>query len=363
MKRAIITAAAILLGLVLSACTRKLNLPTDLPAAASGGAFDTSYVLVTPIWTSANGVAFSQPYDVYVGYDLFLYICDTGNNRIIKMTEQGDFVEQYSIVHPVAVTQDHGFDLLAVCGDYKVISADLTDTTLYGNAIYRRDYSAGGDFTAVWRADSPYAFTQVHGTTIPVEAEFWAIAASPFTSKDYYVADFIRNRILQFSFNDQPLTTFVGSGRGVGITEFPVDLYVYQIAGFNYLVYGQGYGNLGVQPLSLPNGVPLFNLNNENDTLPELVRFNHRGFKDVAVDEQSNFYVIVEEPDPILHADYYFYKFNRYGAHVLSFGTTGSGERQFNRPEGIDYLHGIIYIADSGNNRIVRYTLATSIRQ
>ena len=279
------------------------------------------------------------------------------------MTEEGDYVEEYAVVHPVAVTQDLAFDLLAVCGDYMEIAPDRTDTTFYGNAIYRRDNSAGGDFQVVWRADSPYAFVQVQGGTRPVEAEFWSVESSMATTKDYYVADFIRNRVLQFSLIDQPLSVFIEPGRGIGVTEYPVDLYEYEIAGFRYMVYGQGYGNLGVQPVTLPAGVPLFNLTSEDDTLPAMVRFNHRGFKDVAVDERSNFYVILQKLDPILNANSYFYKFSRRGELLLTFGTPGSGDRQFNLPGGIDYLNGIIYIADTGNNRIVRYTLSTGIRQ
>lgn len=353
--------ASLVLGLI--ACSEKFEFPNNLPSQSTGGSFDTSYVLITPTWTSANGIPFDRPGDVYVGYDLFIYICDTNNDRVVKMTEQGEFVEEYSIVHPVAVTQDRAFDLLAVCGDYMVISPDRTDTTFYGNAIYRRDHSEGGDFEVTWQAESPYAFVPVQGGTRPVEAEFWSIETSPFTTRDYYVADFIRNRILQFSLLDEPLTVFVGSGRGIGVTEFPVDLFKYEIAGFNYIVYGQGFGNLGVQPLTLPSGVPLFDLENEDDTLPELVRFTHRGFKDVAVDDRSNFYVIIQKLDPILNANLYFHKYNRRGEHLLSFGTAGSGEREFDLPSGIDYLNGVIYIADSGNNRIVRYTLSTAIRE
>ncbi len=363
MRRALIVSCTVVVVLVLLACSDKFKFPNDLPEPTSGGSFDTSYVLVTPNWTSANGLNFANPNDIVVGYDRFLYVCDTDNDRIVKLTETGEFVEQYSIVHPVAVTQDLAFDLIAVCGNYMVISPDRTDTTFYGNAIYRRDHSENGEFEVVWRAESPYDSVQVQGGFRPIEAEFWSVESPLTTTKDYYVADFVRDEIRQFSGIDQPIGTLIEKGRGVGVTEYPVDLCYYEIAGFKYLVYGQGYGNLGVQPLTLPAGVPLFNLETEADTLPPLVRFNHRGFKDVAVDERSNFYVILQKLDPLLNANLYFHKFNRRGEHLLSFGTNGSGERQFNLPGGIDYLDGIIYIADTGNNRIVRYTLSTAVRQ
>lgn len=44
---------------------------------------------------------------------------------------------------------------------------------------------------------------------------------------------------------------------------------------------------------------------------------------------------------------------------IVSFGGTGSGPRQFNNPSGVAYFDEILYIADTGNNRIARYKLTT----
>jgi hypothetical protein len=44
---------------------------------------------------------------------------------------------------------------------------------------------------------------------------------------------------------------------------------------------------------------------------------------------------------------------------VVSFGGTGSGSRQFNSPEGVAYGDRIVYVADTGNNRISRFRLNT----
>lgn len=43
----------------------------------------------------------------------------------------------------------------------------------------------------------------------------------------------------------------------------------------------------------------------------------------------------------------------------VSFGGTGSGPRQFMSPEGVAYFQEIVYVADTGNNRIARYKLTT----
>lgn len=43
----------------------------------------------------------------------------------------------------------------------------------------------------------------------------------------------------------------------------------------------------------------------------------------------------------------------------VSFGGTGSGPRQFMSPGGVAYFQEIVYVADTGNNRIARYKLTT----
>ena len=44
---------------------------------------------------------------------------------------------------------------------------------------------------------------------------------------------------------------------------------------------------------------------------------------------------------------------------IVSFGSLGSGPRQFNSPSGVAYYDEILYVADTGNNRIARYKLTT----
>lgn len=43
----------------------------------------------------------------------------------------------------------------------------------------------------------------------------------------------------------------------------------------------------------------------------------------------------------------------------VSFGGLGSGPREFNNPSGVHYFRRIVYVADTGNNRISRYRLNT----
>ena len=44
---------------------------------------------------------------------------------------------------------------------------------------------------------------------------------------------------------------------------------------------------------------------------------------------------------------------------IVSFGGTGDGAREFNAPEAVAYANQIVYVADTGNNRISRFRLNT----
>ncbi len=44
---------------------------------------------------------------------------------------------------------------------------------------------------------------------------------------------------------------------------------------------------------------------------------------------------------------------------IVSFGGNGAGPKQFNNPQGVAYFRTVVYVADTGNNRIARFKLTT----
>jgi len=87
----------------------------------------------------------------------------------------------------------------------------------------------------------------------------------------------------------------------------------------------------------------------------------------VAGDQTSYIFVIDQEKDSL----YQFQPNGNEGVNpppgavdqtknlIVSFGGTGRGPRQFNNPMGVAYFDEIVYVADTGNNRIARYKLTT----
>jgi DNA-binding beta-propeller fold protein YncE len=73
----------------------------------------------------------------------------------------------------------------------------------------------------------------------------------------------------------------------------------------------------------------------------------------VAFDTGGNIYVTNVDP----FTGYNIVKFNGSGAYLSSFGTTGSGNAQFNDPYGIALdASGNIFVADTLNNRVQKFT-------
>jgi tripartite motif-containing protein 71 len=48
-------------------------------------------------------------------------------------------------------------------------------------------------------------------------------------------------------------------------------------------------------------------------------------------------------------------KFTRNGEFVMAWGSPGSGDGQFNNPQGIAVNRGIVYMTDSGNKRVQKF--------
>jgi DNA-binding beta-propeller fold protein YncE len=71
----------------------------------------------------------------------------------------------------------------------------------------------------------------------------------------------------------------------------------------------------------------------------------------VTVDNFGNIYVADADRDSI-------YKFNSYGDELQSFG----GRNIFKEPYSVAFFDKTLYVADKGNNRILRFILSTDLR-
>jgi len=329
----LIIIAALLTGIYLG-CSDKIQQPGDLPDPGIYNP-DTTYVMITPVWTEADGLEYNHPSDVIIGYDRSIYIADTDNNRVVRLDLAGNFIESYNVDHPTQIAQDRGLDLLAV-----------TDSS----TILRRDYSAGGDFVEVH--SEPDILLPPPPDNRFVSASLFGICASPFPDKSYYFSHYYENGILKYNATDGFVEVQIMPGIGLGRASAPTGINAKNFNGDFYLCYTSGQATFSIQVINLSTEQPLIpdtsNMNIYRNTLT--------GHKDITMDALGNIYVTMASASEI-------WKYDRHGNYVLRFGQNGIGEDLLDNPRGIDAYQNYLYVADRNNNRVVRFEASTSAQQ
>jgi DNA-binding beta-propeller fold protein YncE len=334
----------LILFLIFSACGRRIKLPTNVPHG-SVGTPDTTYVPVVPAWTTAGEIPFKHPQDVHVGFDGYIYIADTGNDRIVKLDVGGNFIDQYSgVKSPSGVSQDQLLRLLVTGGNtiyIKLRDKQTFDSLYAGGLVYIPIPPIPPDTTI--RVDT-------------VETKYEAIAPDPrpaYFYSTFFVCDYTRKEIQRFVFYEPNILYNLGeeipTGFRLSETWKPTGLFTYLSGEKIRLLFSQELSYYSVQLLDGDDLTPLIP---QTDSSQIYWQGTFGLAEDVVVDEYENIFVVDSEKNQV-------HKFSRNGVRILSFGKEGTGEKEFQSPKGIAYANKIVYVADTGNNRILRFMLST----
>lgn len=315
---------------------------------------DTSYVLQQPIWTG-----FDEPADIHLGFEPFIYVAERGANRITMMDLSGSVIgSSASILRPTAIAQDHRLDLL-ICGEF--------DTTIGGTAatfgaIYRISMvDAGHDIARA-------AVTRVYFDPLNPDRRFTGIAILP--DNTYYVTRTGPNNnsivdpddaVMLFGTNDNPRPrvewpglSVDGTGlatitRPTSITTFsrPTSDFVFTQRGEKSLFRTQWITQRTSGDVTQWESFYTPARDGELDFL-RVSLFDIP--EDAQIDDAGNIYVIDAGLDSL-------FKFNNSGFITQAFG----GPDVFSHPEGVSFFDRTLYIADTGNDRILRYVLSTDL--
>lgn len=344
--------------LTFSACTDKTDF-SQFPLTGSGGVptlDSVTYVQQTPIWTGYNG-----PRAILLGREPLVYIADTKNNRVVQLDLSGAEIGALGVLHPVAIAQDYNYDLLVI-GDSIL---PITNDTI--SFLYRIKLEPVNGFL------SQASLLPLMGSNYPTpltsnKRKFTGVGV--FADNSYIITrrgpdntssldpD---NALLKVYGVDSvtsvnSLSGFQVTGNGVysidmmsAITTFNNELTDFIITrnseGYGFKVLWYVYDNL--KGTYNPKFVPEDNVDILNVQIGTPVG--------VTVDNNKNVYVVDNTKDSL-------YKYTSLGKlKSESFGGTGSGTNQLYIPEGVSFFDKVLYIADTGNNRIVRYKLSTDL--
>ncbi|MCP1310834.1 fibronectin type III domain-containing protein [Paenibacillus tyrfis] len=304
-------------------------------------------------WKSSGGGSgsglgeFSGPARVSVDSSDNVYVADTGNHRIQKLTAatgvwsewkrsgggSGSGLGEFSNPSEVAI-DGSGNIYVADAGNHRI--QKLTIATGVWSEWKR---SAGGAGSGLGEFNNPKG--------VAVDG-----------SGNVYVADSNNERVqkLDISSNSWSEWIYIGGVIGKGLGEFKYPNGVAVDSSGNVYVAAD-YGNHRIQKLDASTRVWSEWGKSNGQFGSGLGEFD--GPTDVAVDSSGNVYV----------SDFYNHRVQKltvatgaWSEWKKSGGGAGSGLGQFNYPSGVAVDgDGNVYVADSGNNRIQRLTSATGV--
>ena len=331
---------------------------------SSGGnaniAGDTVYIQINPPWTG-----FNKPQDMIIGREPFVYVADTYNDRIVMLNLNGDILGTRTIKRPVALAQDYKLNLI-ICAEIDTVVKGQTQT--FG-AVYKLNLVEAGHQIATApitkllprTSDLNYPDRSYTAVTVFYNNMFYVARTGPantsFVDPDNSILQFVPKSLYGGGEGDtligrvpniDPISSGLVSANQISsLTSFNrknID-FIETLTGNNslktqWLTYVVTPVSADYEARLTPsNGGALMSPN--KFVQPE----------GSCLDDADNIYVVDAQKDSV-------YKFTPLGDELQSFG----GPDVFNEPYAVAYFDRILYVVDSGNDRILRFILSTDIR-
>lgn len=354
----VLTCLLIVFFIAFFSCGEKYPLPpAPKDQSILPGVSDTTYIQQYPNWEVATGYNFDHPTDILVGNEPFIYVADSANNRIVMLDLAGNIIGySQQISGPVTISQDGRLNLIIVNNTNKIYKIDIFAS--------QHNISAAPVRLVYEDVDHPLrrfsAVAAWHGTE----------SGSTYLEQWYYVTvngpDKRDNAIYYFAPKNDSVDALLGpinmepNGTGMFSAATPSGITITRNFNFATEFYDFIFIQTGVNFYKvqwITSNIYGFAIKLDPSTSPTGIFAQDKFDKpeDVVIDEQSNIFVV----DASRHR---LFKFNSSGVERQSFGEFGSGEKQFNRPMGVAYFDKTVYVADTGNNRILRFKLSTDIQ-
>ncbi len=358
MKKTINILTILLSVIFLTNCVTKLDPPDNSP---KGGQVisDTLYVQQTPIWKG-----FNRPQDIIVGKETFIYVADTDNNRIVMLNLAGHVVGERSIKQPIAIAQDFQLNLI-VCAQFDTLvqGSNITYSAVYKlNMVAAKHIIADAPITRLLPKtsfDFSHPNREFTGVATFFDNSFYIARKGPSNSTlidpdnsilvfrkkelaDGSKIDTLIGRVplleplgtgLMSAYDISSLSSYSGNNYDMNVTLIGDNSFKTQILEYVITEDFTGY----------QNKIPPFTTD-----LMTVAKFEKP--EGTTLDIFDNIFVADAAKDSI-------FKFNSFGDEMESFG----GPDVFSSPHAVAYFDKTLYVADTDNNRILRFVLSTDV--
>ena len=349
---------------------------------------DISYVPIQPALNQ-----FIEPTDIVAGFDELLYVVDKGSQEIVSIDESGRELGRMFVQGITALVQDRQFHLLAVGTKTDTISDKVFDLTCiyrislqgslgYGikhgkiinevvHPFYFKSTFSSSDANVVFNhigilEDNGYYVTRNGSATNtfsgPDDAILLfnsndvfvtpvAVSSNGALFKDYFKKPFGITTLVQ------PPQLFARGGNDFLYTSISPE----GVIKSQYIEYIESEFGATYEPRILVQDT-----SQADDFLTTPYKFDQPHGLALAGDGTNHIFITDRAKDSL----YLFsmngyegvkppagYSTNRY--IVVSFGGSGQGLMNFNKPMGVAYKNKVVFVADSGNGRILRFKLTS----
>jgi hypothetical protein len=394
MIKSVKSIAIVILAMSIVSCEGFFGEKTDL-SMIDAPEFQARNVAYVPIQPIISG--FDSPTDVVVGFDELIYVVDSGAQQIISYDQAGREQGRTTVPGVTKMAQDRQMNILAI---------GRHDTNINGNdyslsCIYRLDLNGANGYgianaEVINKVINPFYFKTSFST---LDAEVYFTSVDVTGDNDYYATrrgprsntnqvGGTDDGILRFDYQDKYIgSVFITTGVGFFRDYFkkPTCVATYAKPRQSPSVSESNDFFVAMAEPGVPIKVQSINFVETefgSEFTVEFLSFSDTAEADgflyrpdrfsrpvdmtLTGDETNYLFVIDQANDSI-------YQFTTTGLEginpppgssekkniIASFGGSGVGPTQFNKPSAVAYLNNILYVADQGNRRLLRFQLTT----